>query len=68
SVFMGVGGSLDVLSGTLKRAPKWMISIGFEWAYRVVKEPWRIKRLGSIPKFIWMVFKNRKNNQIGEEI
>ncbi|MGL5153194.1 MAG: WecB/TagA/CpsF family glycosyltransferase, partial [Clostridium sp.] len=46
SVFMGVGGSLDVLSGTLKRAPKWMISIGFEWAYRVVKEPWRIKRLG----------------------
>lgn len=60
SIFMGIGGSLDVISGSLKRAPKWMIKIGMEWAYRVIKEPFRIKRLGSIPKFIFMVYKNRR--------
>ena len=43
-IFMGVGGSFDVIAEKVKRAPKWMINIG-EWAYRVAKEPWRIKRL-----------------------
>lgn len=58
-IFMGVGGSIDVISGEVKRAPKWMINIGLEWLYRVLKEPWRIKRLGSIPKFIFLVLKER---------
>ena len=53
SIFMGVGGSFDVISEKLKRAPKWMINMSLEWLYRVSKEPWRIKRLGSIPKFIY---------------
>lgn len=57
--YMGVGGSFDVFAGNVKRAPRWMISIGMEWFYRVAKEPWRIKRLGSIPKFLWMVVKNK---------
>ncbi|MBZ9623919.1 WecB/TagA/CpsF family glycosyltransferase [Clostridium sp. FP2] len=59
SVFMGVGGSFDIIAGNLKRAPKWMISIGLEWLYRVAKEPFRIKRLSSIPKFILMVIKDK---------
>lgn len=54
SIFMGVGGSFDVISERLKRAPKWMIDLSLEWLYRVSKEPWRIKRLGSIPKFIYI--------------
>lgn len=58
-IFMGVGGSFDVIAEKVNRAPKWMINIGMEWAYRVSKEPWRIKRLGSIPKFIWLVTKSR---------
>lgn len=58
-IYMGVGGSFDVIAEKINRAPKWMINIGMEWAYRVAKEPWRIKRLGSIPKFIWMVAKSR---------
>lgn len=61
-IFMGVGGSFDVIGEKVKRAPKWMIKVGMEWAYRVAKEPWRIKRLGSIPKFILLVFRNRHNN------
>ncbi|ADL51859.1 WecB/TagA/CpsF family glycosyltransferase [Clostridium cellulovorans] len=60
-IFMGVGGSFDIIAGNLKRAPKWMISLGLEWLYRVSKEPFRIKRLGVIPKFIIKaVISNRK--------
>lgn len=51
-IFMGVGGSFDVFAGKVNRAPQWMISSNLEWLYRVSKEPWRIKRLGSIPKFL----------------
>ena len=58
-VFMGVGGSFDIIAGNLKRAPQWMINFGVEWLYRVAKEPFRIKRLSSIPKFILMVIKEK---------
>lgn len=58
-IFMGVGGSFDVFAGNVTRAPKWMIKLGLEWLYRVMKEPWRIKRLGAIPKFLWMVLINK---------
>lgn len=61
-IFMGVGGSFDVIAEKVNRAPRWMIDIGMEWAYRVAKEPWRIKRLGSIRKFIWTVTKSRGKN------
>lgn len=60
SIYMGVGGSFDVFAGKVKRAPKWMINFGLEWLYRVVKEPWRFKRLSSIPKFLWMVIRRKK--------
>lgn len=59
-IFMGVGGSFDVIGEKVKRAPKWMIKIGLEWLYRVVKEPWRIKRLSNIPKFLILVYKNNR--------
>ena len=58
-IYMGVGGVFDIFAGNLKRAPKWMISLGLEWLYRVAKEPFRIKRLISIPKFLIIVLKNR---------
>lgn len=56
-IFMGVGGVFDIFAGELKRAPKWMISLGLEWLYRVAKEPFRIKRLIAIPKFLILVLK-----------
>ncbi len=58
-IFMGVGGSFDVIAGKVNRAPQWMINLGLEWFYRVAKEPWRIKRLSSIPKFLVKVAKER---------
>jgi N-acetylglucosaminyldiphosphoundecaprenol N-acetyl-beta-D-mannosaminyltransferase len=57
NVLMGVGGSFDIIAGKLDRAPKWMISCGLEWLYRVSKEPYRIKRLGVIPIFLLKVIK-----------
>jgi len=59
-IFMGVGGVFDVFAGELKRAPRWMLSLGLEWLYRVVQEPFRLKRLIVIPKFLLLVLKNRK--------
>lgn len=63
-IFMGVGGVFDIFAGELKRAPKWMISLGLEWLYRVIKEPFRIIRLIAIPKFLILVLKyrNKQNN------
>ncbi len=58
-IFMGVGGVFDIFAGELKRAPKWMLSLGIEWLYRVIKEPFRIKRLFVIPKFLLLVLQNR---------
>lgn len=57
-IFVGVGGSFDVLSGMKKRAPKIFIALNLEWLYRIVKEPKRIKRFyKNNIKFI----KNLKN-------
>ena len=43
-IFIGVGGSFDVLSGSKKRAPKIFIKLKIEWLYRIVREPKRLKR------------------------
>lgn len=55
SVMLGVGGAFDYLSGEVSRAPKWLRVIGFEWLYRLILQPWRILRFGSLVKFIFLV-------------
>ncbi|MDP6561364.1 MAG: WecB/TagA/CpsF family glycosyltransferase [Candidatus Peribacteraceae bacterium] len=44
-VAMGVGGTFDFLSGSIKRAPKWMRSLGLEWLWRLIVQPSRIGRI-----------------------
>jgi N-acetylglucosaminyldiphosphoundecaprenol N-acetyl-beta-D-mannosaminyltransferase len=44
-IFMGVGGSFDVLSGTVKRGPQCLCKLGLEWLYRLIKDPSKIGRL-----------------------
>jgi len=44
---VGVGGTFDFIAGKTKRAPKWIRKIGFEWMYRLIQEPKRIKRIIS---------------------
>jgi len=51
---MGIGGAFDYLSGEVKRPPQWIQNMGFEWFYRLMKEPWRWKRQLSLGKFIWL--------------
>lgn len=50
-VGIGIGGSLDVLAGQVQRAPRWMQERGLEWLYRLIREPWRYKRMLFIPRF-----------------
>ena len=60
NLIMGVGGSFDVISGSIKRAPKFMQEIGLEWFYRFVKEPrrlWRRYLFGNI-KFMLLIIKH----------
>jgi N-acetylglucosaminyldiphosphoundecaprenol N-acetyl-beta-D-mannosaminyltransferase len=59
-IAMGVGGSLDVLAGKVKRAPEFYQKAGLEWFYRLVKEPRRITRVLRIPKFIALAFYDAK--------
>ena len=57
-IFIGVGGSFDVLSGIKKRAPEFFIKTNTEWLYRIIKEPKRIKRFyQNNIKFIFKVKK-----------
>ncbi len=54
-VAMGVGGAFDYLSGRVPRAPKWVRRLGFEWLFRLIIQPWRIKRQLSLVKFVWLL-------------
>ena len=57
-IFIGVGGSFDVISGSKKRAPKVFIKLNLEWLYRILLEPKRIKRFyDSNIKFLFTVKK-----------
>ncbi|WP_010278950.1 WecB/TagA/CpsF family glycosyltransferase [Paenibacillus senegalensis] len=58
-VMMGVGGSYDVISGKLKRAPQWFIRMRLEWFYRLLQEPWRYKRMMVLPKFALSVIRHK---------
>ncbi|MCI0440613.1 MAG: WecB/TagA/CpsF family glycosyltransferase [Chloroflexi bacterium] len=51
-VCIGIGGTLDVFTGRLKRAPRWMQRAGLEWVYRLQQEPkrlWKRYILGDLP-------------------
>ena len=62
-IFVGVGGSFDVLSGTIKRAPQLFIKLNLEWLYRIIKEPKRLKRFyNNNVKFILKVKKRANKN------
>ncbi len=56
-VAMGIGGSFDYISGKIPRASVWVRSIGFEWLFRLIIQPWRIKRQLSLMKFVWLLTK-----------
>ena len=64
SVFMGVGGSFDVLSGEKKRAPLWIQKISLEWLFRLIQEPRRLffrYFVGNVKFLKWLAFEKKYN-------
>lgn len=60
-VCMGIGGSLDVFAGTVKRAPEFYTKHGIEWLYRLMKQPSRFVRMLDLPRFgLKVLAKGRK--------
>lgn len=58
AIFQGLGGSFDVYTGHVKRAPKWWVDHNLEFAYRLLKEPKRIKRQIHLIKYAyWLITK-----------
>jgi len=65
AVAMGVGGAYDFLSGRQRRAPYIMQQMGLEWLYRLYREPWRLRRMLAIPRFMLLVvLKGRKGQYL----
>lgn len=55
AIYQGLGGSFDVYTGHVKRAPKWWIDHNVEWLYRLLCQPQRIKRQLHLVKFAWWI-------------
>ena len=62
-VCMALGGSLDVYSGTVKRAPAFFRKTGLEWFYRLLKQPSRIGRMMKLPKFLIGTYKEKRKQK-----
>jgi N-acetylglucosaminyldiphosphoundecaprenol N-acetyl-beta-D-mannosaminyltransferase len=50
-VVQGIGGTLDTITGRVRRAPRWMQAIGLEWLYRLLKQPSRFYRQLNLVRF-----------------
>jgi len=61
AVAIGVGGAFDYLTGRVPRAPEWMRRAGLEWLFRLVRQPWRIRRMAVLPIYALRVL--RTGNQ-----
>jgi N-acetylglucosaminyldiphosphoundecaprenol N-acetyl-beta-D-mannosaminyltransferase len=59
-VSMGVGGTFDVFSGRVDRAPLWMQHRGLEWLYRLIRNPQKISKVATLPKFVMRVLQRRR--------
>ncbi|MCE8178037.1 glycosyl transferase [Porphyromonas gingivalis SJD12] len=59
AIYQGLGGSFDVYTGRVERAPEWWIRHNLEFAYRLIKQPSRIKRQIHLVRFLFRVLTNR---------
>jgi len=58
-ILMSVGGSFEMISSLIQRAPKYVRLIGLEWLWRLLHEPWRFRRQLALMKFVFLVFKEK---------
>jgi N-acetylglucosaminyldiphosphoundecaprenol N-acetyl-beta-D-mannosaminyltransferase len=59
NVAIAEGGSFSFISGAVGRAPRWLRPLGLEWLFRLLRQPWRLRRQMAIPRFIWLVVRER---------
>lgn len=57
-VSIGVGGTLDYIAGVQRRAPALLRRLWLDWAFRLVTQPWRWRRMLAIPRFVWAVLRS----------
>jgi N-acetylglucosaminyldiphosphoundecaprenol N-acetyl-beta-D-mannosaminyltransferase len=58
-VAVAEGGSFTFIAGNVPRAPEWMRRSGLEWAFRLGRQPWRLKRQLALPQFVWLMLRKR---------
>jgi N-acetylglucosaminyldiphosphoundecaprenol N-acetyl-beta-D-mannosaminyltransferase len=58
-VAVAEGGTFSFVSGGVSRAPRWLRRVGLEWLYRLLRQPWRVRRQLAIPRFVWLVVRER---------
>ena len=64
NIFQGVGGSFDVYSGTVKRAPAVFQKTGTEWLFRLASQPSRIKRQMALPQFLFKAVRSKDRKSL----
>lgn len=64
-VVIGVGGSFDLISGRIRRAPSVVRHVGMEWLYRLLREPWRWRRQRVLPKFALLALRQALRQRLG---
>lgn len=62
-VAIGVGGAFDFISGEVRRAPGAVRQAGFEWLFRLLREPSRWRRMLALPRFGWRVLSSRPSRK-----
>ncbi len=58
-IAIGIGGALDYLAGAVPRAPHWIRRFGFEWLFRLIRQPWRWRRQLALPLFALLIIGER---------
>ncbi|WP_280516897.1 WecB/TagA/CpsF family glycosyltransferase [Lederbergia sp. NSJ-179] len=61
-IFMGIGGSFDILAGTAKRAPVFWRKLNIEWLHRLIQQPSRWRRMLALPIFVKKIFQHKRKN------
>lgn len=59
AVALGIGGAFDFVAGVAVRAPLWMQQFGLEWLHRLIRQPWRWRRMTKLPLFALLVLRQK---------
>jgi N-acetylglucosaminyldiphosphoundecaprenol N-acetyl-beta-D-mannosaminyltransferase len=68
AVAIGIGGALDFVAGRQPRAPEWMRQRGLEWLFRLLRQPWRWRRMLALPRFAAAVLWRRLMVALGRHV